>query len=168
NSFELFGADFMLGEDLKPWLIEINCSPTMARCTAVTTEMCDGVLEDTCKLIIDRKYNRTNDTGRFELIHKGLPVPVPIYIGIDLRIEGKTCKTSRTHNNNSNTNGTHNNNNNNNAAITTPVSAPPQVRASKDATTDNDSDQLHSISALDAHNDRSSSKNDEINQPSGD
>ncbi|CAF4301759.1 unnamed protein product, partial [Rotaria magnacalcarata] len=91
-----------------------------------------------------------------------------IYIGIDLRIEGKTCKTSRTHNNNSNTNGTHNNNNNNNAAIATPVSAPPQVRASKDATTDNDSDQLHSISALDAHNDRSSSKNDEINQPSGD
>lgn len=41
----------MLGEDLKPWLIEINCSPTMARCTAVTTTLCDGVLEDTCKSI---------------------------------------------------------------------------------------------------------------------
>ena len=95
----------MLGEDLKPWLIEINCSPTMARSTAVTTEMCDGVLEDTCKgneretsvrnwiisfvVMIDRRYNRTADTGRFELIHRGTPVPVPIYVGIDLRVEGK-------------------------------------------------------------------------------
>ena len=94
----------MLGEDLKPWLIEINCSPTMARCTAVTSEMCDSVLEDTCKgkarpglivarfaslVMIDRKYNRTSDTGRFELIHKGTPVPVPIYVGIDLRVEGQ-------------------------------------------------------------------------------
>lgn len=98
----------MLGEDLKPWLIEINCSPTMARCTAVTTEMCDNVLEDTCKgrinksnksqrfdefsssVMIDRKYNRSNDLGRFELIYKGQPVAVPSYVGIDLRIEGKT------------------------------------------------------------------------------
>jgi hypothetical protein len=41
-------------------------------------------------VMIDRRYNRTADTGRFELIHKGTPVPVPIYVGIDLRIEGKT------------------------------------------------------------------------------
>ncbi|CAF1148026.1 unnamed protein product [Didymodactylos carnosus] len=96
NSFELYGADFMLDESLKPWLIEINCSPTMARCTAVTTEMCDSVLEDTCKVMIDRRYNKSADTGRFELIHKGIPVPVPTYIGIDLRVEGKMCKTGRT------------------------------------------------------------------------
>lgn len=43
--------------------------------------------------MIDRKYNRTADTGRFELIHKGTPVPVPIYVGIDLRVEGKNRKT---------------------------------------------------------------------------
>ncbi|CAF3458715.1 unnamed protein product [Rotaria sp. Silwood1] len=167
NSFELFGADFMLGEDLKPWLIEINCSPTMARCTAVTTEMCDSVLEDTCKVIIDRKYNRTNDTGRFELIHKGLPVPVPIYIGIDLRVEGKPCKTGRIQNNHSNTNGTHNNNNNNTTVIA-PVSAPPQMSLSKDNSTNHDSITSCSTSALDNHHDRSSSKNDEMIQSSTD
>ncbi len=135
----------MLSEDLQPWLIEINCSPTMARCTAVTTEMCDSVLEDTCKgkkirnkiinidgwlylVIIDRKYERATDTGRFELIHKGTPVTIPNYLGIDLRVEGKHCKTGRT-----NTNGTLNN------KITTSASVPLQINVSKKASVDSNS-----------------------------
>jgi len=39
----------MLTEDLQPWLIEINSSPSMARTTRVTAELVDCVLEDTVK-----------------------------------------------------------------------------------------------------------------------
>lgn len=94
NTFELYGADFMISQDLKPWLIEINCSPTMARTTAVTAFLCDSVLEDVCKVIIDRKTNKNCDTGSFELIYKATAVPQPNYTGIDLKIDGQACKKS--------------------------------------------------------------------------
>jgi hypothetical protein len=100
NTFELYGADFMIGDDLKPWLIEINCSPTMARSTEITTYLCDNVLEDICKVIIDKKYNKNADTGRFEIIYKGMPVSVPNYLGVDLKVDGHSYKKAHQSNNN--------------------------------------------------------------------
>jgi tubulin monoglycylase TTLL3/8 len=49
NSFELFGADFMLSEDFSPWLIEINSCPSMQPSTSITARMCSQCLEDVVK-----------------------------------------------------------------------------------------------------------------------
>lgn len=49
NSFEVYGADFVLTEDFKPWLIEVNSSPCLALNTVVKTKLCTSLFDDIIK-----------------------------------------------------------------------------------------------------------------------
>ncbi|KAL4715089.1 hypothetical protein ACJJTC_012136 [Scirpophaga incertulas] len=89
NSFELYGADFMLTDDFTPWLIEINSSPDLAPTTSVTARLCPQCLEDVVKVVLDRRYNPDADTGTFELAYRQIVPKAPAYLGLNLCVNGK-------------------------------------------------------------------------------
>lgn len=88
NSFEINGADFLLGYDLNPMILEINGNPDMNATTSVTENICPKVIKDVIKVVVDRVKNSNASTGEFELIHT---VPINRFVNTktELDVKGK-------------------------------------------------------------------------------
>ncbi len=94
NSFEFLGYDFMIDEDLKVWLIEVNSSPSMDHSTPVTERLVKLVLNELPKVILDypkAKKKKQCDTGGFVLCHRNkFMVEKPPHANlVSMAIEGK-------------------------------------------------------------------------------
>lgn len=57
NCFELYGLDVMLDDNLKPWIIEVNGSPSMRANTKKDKELKVGVIDDMLSVIdLEKMY----------------------------------------------------------------------------------------------------------------
>ncbi|KEP67753.1 UNVERIFIED_CONTAM: Tubulin-tyrosine ligase family protein [Hammondia hammondi] len=58
NAFELFGYDVLIDTDLRPWLIEVNSSPSMGQDHEADRKVKPGLIEDTLRLVNPISYDR--------------------------------------------------------------------------------------------------------------
>lgn len=81
NVFELFGFDFLLDEDFRLWLIEINTNPFLGMPNKEMEVVVPKMIDELMKIVVDPVFKPSNarsDQNDFELVYReevyqGLP-----------------------------------------------------------------------------------------------
>ena len=55
--FEIFGYDFIIDNDFKPWILEINDNPGLCISSPVIEKLVPRMLDDAFRLTIDKVFN---------------------------------------------------------------------------------------------------------------
>lgn len=67
NAFELFGFDFIMDDEFRTWLLEINCSPTMEHSTEIVTGLIDEMSTGMVNIIARASLGRDLTTTAREM-----------------------------------------------------------------------------------------------------
>ena len=62
NCFEVFGFDILLDSDLKPWLIEVNLSPSLTPDSPLDMTIKTNLLTDTYNLVGIKRFDRKKES----------------------------------------------------------------------------------------------------------
>jgi len=78
NCFELLGFDVLLDSDLKPWLLEINLSPSLSADSPLDFTIKTNVISDSLNLAGVMKFDRRKENlnkmkNRMKGVYKGKP-----------------------------------------------------------------------------------------------
>lgn len=92
NNFELNGADFMIGNDCEPILIEINSAPALYFSKVVIDMITKRLLEDVIRVVVDRQRDPEALPGDFELIHS-FELSTVVNTIVDLTVAGKKIES---------------------------------------------------------------------------
>jgi len=61
NCFELLGFDILVDADLKPWLMEVNLSPSLATDSPLDLKIKSSLFVDTLNIVGIKKFDRKRD-----------------------------------------------------------------------------------------------------------
>lgn len=62
NCFEIFGFDILIDSDLKPWLIEVNLSPSLATESPLDLTIKGNLIADTFNITGVRRFDRKKES----------------------------------------------------------------------------------------------------------
>mmetsp|Transcript_45505 Transcript_45505/g.38349 ORF Transcript_45505/g.38349 Transcript_45505/m.38349 type:complete len:143 (+) Transcript_45505:337-765(+) len=73
HCFELYGYDILIDSDLKPWLIEINASPSMTPNSKEDNDLKCKLIDDVMTILDFEKVMKDDQiqVGGFDLVYKG-------------------------------------------------------------------------------------------------
>lgn len=61
NCFEVFGYDILIDSELKPWLLEVNLSPSLACESPLDTTIKANLISDTFTMVGVKKFDRRRE-----------------------------------------------------------------------------------------------------------
>jgi len=71
HCFELFGYDFIIDEEYKVWLIEVNTNPCLEESSTILRMLLARMIDDMLKLTVDKLFPRKRrDPNVKERIYK--------------------------------------------------------------------------------------------------